>query len=526
MNSSENLLILFLTIFVGTALGRLRWRGFSFGSAGVLLVALGVGHLGFTVPESAGTLGLVVFVYCLGISAGPRFFRMLVQHGGSLAVVGITMIMSAMLATWLFAESTRLPADLAAGIFAGSLTSTPALAAASEVLAPDSQLAVGFGIAYPIGALGMVLFVQFAPSLFGRASSRQSDEPLTDSTIVRKLVEVLNPAVVGRQLSEMHILDRCNTRLSRVLIGEQMQPVPAGFTLKLGQQLLLVGTQPNVALATDVLGKSSPKQDFILDAERHRRRVVATSSAIVGHSANELQLHTKYGVTITRIARHDVEFVPDVQQVIEFGDALTVVGEPADLQRFVQFAGHRERSFDETDLISLAFGLVVGVLLGRVQFQLGGESISLGLAGGPLFVGLILGHFGRIGPVVGHYPRAAKLLLTEIGLTVFLASAGVAAGGKLLPVIQQHGLILILGAVVITSVPLAVGILLTTRLLRMDLYRSLGGICGAMTSTPALGVLTTKTDSNVPITAYAAVYPLALIMMSLFAPILISLISQ
>jgi putative transport protein len=238
-----------------------------------------------------------------------------------------------------------------------------------------------------------------------------------------------------------------------------------------------------------------------------------------------LHLRSRFGVTITRITRHDLEFVPDAGQTIQFGDALTAIGEPEGLDAFVAFAGHRERSFDETDIISLALGMLLGVLLGRVQVRLGDEIFSLGMAGGPLVVGLILGHFGRIGPIVGHFPRAARLLLTEIGLAMFLATAGVSAGSQLVPVIREHGPGLCVGAVLITIIPLAVGLLLTRYAIRMGLLRSLGGICGAMTSTPGLGALTSKIDSNVPVTSYATVYPIALVLMSLLAPILVSVMS-
>ncbi len=528
MTPNDQILVLFVIIFVGAALGRMVWRGFSLGTSAVIFVALLAGHLGYEVPEVAGLMGLIVFVFCLGINAGPGFFRMIGLHGTSLVVLGTAMIVAAAAAGWLFARAVALPADLAAGIFAGALTSTPALAAASETLPGDSQLAVGFGVAYPVGALGVVLFVQFAPRLFGGKSYDElGSEPASDSNkeITRELVEVVNPSLSGKSLSELPILAKLNCQVSRLLEGEQMRPIPADFTVQVGQHLLIVGTQANVSLVVDVLGRKSPRSDYRLDTEQQRRRVVATSRDVVGRSLEQLHLRSKFGVTITRITRHDLEFVPEATQTIQFGDALTAVGEPDGLDRFVDFAGHRERSFDETDLISLAIGLVLGVLLGRVRFQLGDDSISLGMAGGPLLVGLLMGHFGRIGPILGHFPRASRMLLTEIGLAMFLAEAGVQAGGQLLSVIREHGIVLCLGAAFVTAVPIAVGVLVARYVLRLSVFQSLGGICGAMTSTPGLGALTSKVDSDVPVTSYATVYPLALILMSVLAPVLISLMT-
>ncbi len=525
--TEQELLILFLTILCGVALGRLPIKGFTLGTSGVLFVALLVGHLGKTVPANAGMLGLVIFVYCLGIDAGPRFFRMFRQQASLLALVGAAMIVAAMTGTWIFAAIMDLPADLAAGIFAGALTSTPALAAAAETLPPNSNLAVGFGIAYPFGAIGVVMFVQFLSRKLPASVNDESESEATigpDAKIRREVVEVNNPNIVGRRLSDLTILNESSCQVPRAKTDDSFTPIPGSFRLQLGQHLLLVGTEKAVRQVQEFLGERKNFGEVVLDLERHQRRVVVTSPNIVGKSLKELHLRTKFGVTITQIVRHDLKFVPDAQAVIQPGDALTAIGEPDGLNQFVEFAGHRERSFDETDLISLIAGLLLGVVVGSIEFGINGNSFSLGLAGGPLIVGLILGHFGRIGPLFGHFPRASRFLLTEIGLGMFLAAAGVNAGGSLVPVIREHGLILCVAAVLITAIPLIVGLLLTRYAIHMRLLRSLGAICGAMTSTPGLGALTAKFDSNVPVTSYATVYPMALILMSLLAPVLIALL--
>ena len=440
------------------------------------------------------------------------------------------MIVSAGLTVVVFAKMFQIPADLAAGIFAGALTSTPALAAAAEALPAESQLAVGFGIAYPFGAVAVVIFVQLAPKILRLllrqkewAASVESYEREPDR-IVRQLVEVTNPNVAGKCFKQMPIFARCNIQVSRVLVGDRMIPVTSDFLLQVGLHVLIIGREQNVELVTDYIGHKSSRVEYQLDLESQRRRVVVTSAALVGRTLRETHLRSKFGVTITRILRHDVEFVPNETQKIEFGDALTAIGEPDGLDRFTKFAGHRERSFDETDMISLAMGLVLGTLIGRVTVQLGPKSLSLGMAGGPLLVGLILGHFGRIGPIVGHFPRASRLLLTDLGLAMFLASAGVQAGENMMSVIQEHGMSLCVGACAVTTVPLVVGIFVTTWLLKMEPLQALGGICGAMTSTPGLGALMSQSDSNAPVTSYATVYPLALILMSLLGPVLIAML--
>lgn len=527
MSPSYEIFVLFMTLAVGAVLGRLSWRGLSLGTSAVIFVALFVGHLGYSIPDNVGLLGLIVFVFCIGINAGPRFFHVFREQAGSLALLGAVMLVAAVAATCCFARILGLPADLAAGIFAGSLTSTPALAAAAEALPPDSQLAVGFGIAYPFGAIGVVLFVQLASKF--RTTLDADDEPLEtdplDAKITREVVEICNPSVVNRRVSDLEILDRCNCQVSRVRVGHELTPIDGSFKLELGQQLLVIGATPEIKLVVEFLGRSMNSACYVVDTEQNRRRVVVTSDEVVGRSLKDLHLRSRFGVTISRIMRHDIEFVPQASQTIQFGDALTAIGHSGGLESFVEHAGHRERSFDETDLISLIVGLFLGVVLGQVHFQLGKETFSLGMAGGPLVVGLLMGHFGRLGPLVGHFPRAARLLLTEIGLALFLASAGVQAGGQLLSVVQQHGLGICFAAILITAIPLLVGALLTRYSIRMGVLRSLGGICGVMTSTPGLGAITSQTDSNIPLTSYATIYPVALILMSLLAPILVSVMS-
>ncbi|WP_339910278.1 aspartate:alanine exchanger family transporter [Symmachiella dynata] len=523
--STEEIVTLFGVICLGLMLGRITWRGISLGTSGVVFVALAAGHLGYAVPQTAGTVGIVLFVYCLGIGAGPSFLGMFLQRGRSLIMLAVCMIISAGLIAWGVAEMLGLSPGLAAGLFAGALTSTPALAAASERLPLDTEVAVGFGIAYPFGVVGVVLFINILPRLLPDRSSStygiNGNTPL-DRSITRVLVDVTNPNVAGKRSRDLAIFAKANCQISRVMVNDKLQPPPASFQLETGQRILVVGAQCHIPEVVEVLGQECQDVEYVLDVERQHRRVVVTSKNVIGQSLKQLHLLSKFGVTISRITRQDVEFVPSPSEILQSGDALTAVGELRGLEQFVEFAGHRERTLEETDLISLLLGLTLGILVGHVNFAFGTLSVSLGLAGGPLLVGLVLGHMGHIGPIAGWMPRAARFLLSEIGLSLFLAQAGAQAGGQLFSVIQRYGVVLPLGAVIIVIVPLAVGVLLAKYVCRLGRLEAAGGICGAMTSTPGLGAVTSMVDSSIPSTSYAAVYPLALILMTILAPVLIS----
>jgi len=525
---SHPFLPLLLLIAAGLLLGRLRLAGVSLGASGVIFVALAAGRHGFTLPNGAGVVGLILFVYCIGLSAGPGFFRTFVRRGRIYAQLATALVFTGAAAAVTAALFFGLPADLAAGVFAGALTSTPALAAALESLPPGSAAAVGYGVAYPFGVVGVVLFVQLLPRLLGKSFQQLAAEEAQGSAadpIERVLVEVLNPGVAGRDLSQLPAIGEANCMVSRILVGSRLAPVALGRPLAIGDQLLLVGRRSRLPGVVELLGKAAENQDFDLDTERERMHVVVSSPQVFGKTLAELKPLGTFGVTISRILRHGVEFVPKPNDEIEYGDSLNAVGERKNLERFAAAAGHRSRTFDETDLISVAVGLMAGILLGLASVELAGRSFSLGMAGGPLFTGLLLGHFGHVGPIKGHIPRAARMLLQEVGLILFLASAGAQAGGGLDAALAQFGPALLSAACVVALLPLALGYLIGRKIFGMGLLESLGAICGGLTSTPGLGAISSQTDSETPVISYAAAYPAAMILMTIAARMLVTALS-
>lgn len=523
MNETTADIVSMLTVIgLGLAIGRLSWRGMSLGSSGVIFVALVAGHFGFRLPDGLGTAGVVLFVYCLGIESGPAFLKMFSQRGKLLAVMAVCMLLSASLVAWGLAAVLNLSPALAGGLLAGALTSTPALAAAADQLPGNSDVAIGFGIAYPVGVIGVIVFVQLVPKLFSPtdfAATADGDEG--DAEIVRRMVTITNPGVTGKQISEIRSIASAHCQISRQLVDGQLQPIPAGFQLQPGQQVLVIAAKSRLDEIIEVLGESCSAESWVLDVERQQRRVVVTSSDATGQSLEQLHLRTRFGVTVSRIERRGSEFVPGPQERLQFGDALTAVGSSDGLADFSRFAGHRERVLDETDLISLAAGMVLGILLGQVRVEFAGRSIALGLAGGPLVVGLIAGHLGHLGPLSVRMPRAARLLLGDVGLVLFLGQVGTQAGAQIAEVLLSYGWMLPVAAVAIVTIPLLVGLLLGRWCFGLHLSETTGGICGAMTSTPGLGVATAASDSNTAAASYATVYAVALIGITIMTPLLI-----
>ncbi len=516
-------------IVIGLSLGRLSLFGISFGTSAILFVALLAGHLGLDIPEGIGQLGLAIFVFCVGISAGPTFFRGLASRGRTMASLGAIIVLTAVFATWLSAKLFQIPAELAGGLMAGAMTSTPALGAITETSLDRASVAVGFGLAYPIGIVAVVLFVQLALK-FLQPQPDATDvylhsDPVESSSIERRVVEIANPGVAGKRLNELVILSESNCQISRVKLDGRWRPTPPEYVFELGEHVLLVGELAELTPVAETLGILRDGDVALLDADRERKTVVVTSKEIYGKTLKELCLRSRHGVTVARIRRHEIEFVPSSRTRIEFGDTLTLVGEPVSLATIERTMGHRPRTLNETDLLSLAIGLGVGILVGNLALEIGGFSISLGIAGGPLAVGLLLGHFRRVGPIRGSFPPAAQLLLTEGGLALFLADAGVGAGENVAQVLMEHGPSLLLIAFTIAILPMAVGYYVARHAFRLSLLQVLGATCGGMTSTPGLAVLTGSTESSQPVTSYVAAYPVALVLITVLAPLLVKFLS-
>ena len=431
----------FLIIACGMGLGSVRLLDISFGTSGVLFSGLVFGHIGqregWTMPEGIGTLGLILFVYAAGLVRARRSFWAFRDQGRQLALLGIVTVVIAAMTTGILTWTLKLPGELATGLFAGSLTSTPALASgidsAEEVGKEASAVSVGFGMAYPVGVVGVVLFVQLLPKLLRINMARLGDDLQSRlaarNRIDRFLVKITNPAVFGKRLPDIRLLDQVSGQITRVLQGDQLVPIRPDHVFAEGQVVLLVTDANTAEILTMVLGEPSDVP-VVINADRDRYEVVVTSPAMLNIPLRELHLRSKFGVTVARVERYGVQFVPNGDTRFSMADRVTVVGEPEGLKAFEQAAGHRGRRVHETDLMSLGFGLVVGILIGMMPIRIPGlGEFTLGMAGGPLLAGLLFAHFGRFMGIVGHMPIAARMLTQSIGLAFFLASAGFEAGG-------------------------------------------------------------------------------------------------
>jgi len=522
----QPLLLLFLILFLGSWLGQTKVRGLSLGSAGILLVAMVFGHFGYQVSSIVQNFGLSLFIVAVGLQAGPRFFRMIRTSGVIFGIIALFIVLVAAVTTVIVSKVFHLSEALSIGLMTGALTSTPGLAAALQAT-NDPLASVGYGIAYPFGVLAVVLFVQLLPRIMKvdlikdlqqKNNPARNEESPEVTTIV-----VTNPAINKKTLKELKFQKQNYVVISRVIRGNRNIIALNDTVILKGDRLVTVGTRSELDKFCKFVGK---EVDTNLQNVDHikLRKIVVDSEEVIGKNFKELQLRRNYGVTVTRMERSGIEYSQNARMRLERGDVLTVVSSEDRLNDVEKLFTRKRLAVTNIHIFSLSIILLIGILLGMVPIHIPGlneSAISLGVAGGPLFVALIIGHFGKIGPIHARYYQPSNAVIRDIGLALFLAGAGTTAGQGLVEVVQAEGLRLVFGGALITIVPIVVGYLIARKLFKLSIIHSLGALCGGMTSTPGLGSVNLLVDTEDPAIAYAAAYPFALIIVSVASQLLI-----
>ncbi|MGJ8672287.1 aspartate:alanine exchanger family transporter [Rubritalea sp.] len=522
---SSPLFCLFSTLSLGLILGNIRIGSFRLGSAAVLFIALIVGHFGYVFPTGVGSIGLVLFIYSVGIAAGGRFFSALRKEGLRPVILALVTMGSGGLIIYLGQQALGLPKDIAIGIYAGAMSSAPALAAGAEALGEAQGIVVGYGLAYPLGIVGIILFVQVIPKLlFSEKIEQEVAESQVEEEVLQNiLVEICNPTVIGKNIADFGSKHLHGCQIARRLEGQILHPLAYEDSFHEGQHILMVGRAEDLEIAIELLGKRSERR-FIRDIEQERKTLQIHNKDFCGKTIRELQPLKNYGVLITRITRYGLTFVPEREEPLEIRDNIRVIGRPDAIKKFADAIMHQSGKKEGTEILSISLGITLGIFLGMIPFSLPGtESITLGLAGGPLIVALLFGHFGHIGSLETHIPREPRLLLQNLGLVFFISAAGVKGGAAFLETFQQYGIALVLLGLLITLGSMVATIIVAAYFMKMSPLSALGALCGSMTSTPGLGALTSKFSSQTPLINYATIYPVALIIITITIKVLVGM---
>jgi putative transport protein len=529
----DPLLLVFVVAAVGYLAGRIRIGGFGFGVAAVLFVGLAFGMADpeLKVPRALWTLGLVLFVYTVGLAAGPGFLAALRRRGAGANLVvlcGVVAAAGTLAATGL---ALGLGAEETAGAYAGGLTNTPALAASLEALreiepeetfdAASGRVLVGYSLGYPIGVTVALLAV-FAV-VRRRPPAERSTAP---SEIVVRTALVEQPGLGS--LGDVRDREGWAVVFGRVKRGDHVSVAHDEVVPLPGDLLSVVGPEEAVAEAIAHLGRASAERLELERAEVDFRRMVLSNRAVAGRPLAELELPHRLGGSVTRVRRGDVDMVATPGLVLELGDRLRVVAPPERMGEIAAYLGDSYRALRELDVLSFSVGIALGLLLGAVEVPLpGGGSFGLGFAGGPLIAGLVLGALGRTGPIVWQLPHSANLTLRQLGTVLFLAGIGVNAGDAFGDtVLSREALGVLASSVVVAATAAFVTVLGGALLLRLPVPTLAGVVAGMQTQPAVLAYAAEQheddTDVNV---GYATVVPLAMIAKIVLAPMLLRLLS-
>ena len=523
---------LMLVVTAGFLFGRLGWRGMSLGPAGgtmgvaILLGAAGLSfHQLYSTSDpriTVGAFGFALFIYSVGFEAGPRFFDSL--RGGKGwhfpligTVVNVLAVMLALFCGRLFG----LGASATAGLLAGALTSAPTYAAAVEFADDRATLAVAFAITFPAGLVGMVVMAQFLPRLMRddlAAGTTTVEEVETGgkrlSPKLQRAFTVEHDGVVGKPLSELDLVHRTGCIVTRVHRSGRVVVPDRDTCLARDDHVMARGRFEQLRSFEALVGPEVYDEDL-----RKRlpspRAIQLTRGTPVGKTLRELELFRQHRCLVTGVQRQDEDIEPSADLMLERGDVVLVSGQRDDVRTVARLLGRFERSTYETDIAIYAGGILLGLLLGQLHLGWLGFDLKLGSAGGLLFTGVLLGRFRRIGPFSAHVPIAARQLVRDLGILLFIAETGVTAGGSSLAGI--HGLVwqTLACSLLVTVVPVLGALAVGRYLLAMRPVDAWGSICGGMTSSSALTAIRAAADSSEPTVSYAASYAVASVLATL-----------
>lgn len=541
----QAIMILSLICATGLALGKIKVFGVSLGVTFVFFAGIIAGHFGITInPDMlalAQNFGLILYIYSLGVQVGPGFFSSF-KHGGIktnllstlLLVIGSLM---AMCFHWLAGIS---PADTV-GLLAGAVTNTPMLGAGQQALLqinPEdlngtNSMATACAVAYPFGLIGMILSVMVLRRFLAPKGKSEVHDNSADNTFITEY-QVCNPAIFGKSIMDIRQNANCQFVISRIWKDGRLIIPTSDTVLEKDEHLLVISGKKDVERIKALFGHQENvdwnKKDIdwnAIDNQLISSKILVTRPEHNGVRLGDLRLRNSYGINITRVNRAGIDLLPSRSLRLQLGDKLTIVGEARAIDNVSKILGNEAKNLKNPNLISIFIGIVLGVFLGSIPVVLPGIStpIKLGIAGGPIIVGILMGAFGPRFHIATYTTRSANLMLRQLGLTIYLAGLGLSAGaGFFETVFTWEGLEWVAISLSLATVPvIAVGFA-AAKIFKTDYADNIGLLCGSMANPFALDYAYSDNEGEDPAVAYATVYPVGIFLRVISAQLLIMLL--
>ncbi len=540
-SAMQAVVVMSLIAALGLTLGKLRIGGISLGVTYVFFVGILAGHIGLSVNEEmlyyAESFGLVLFVYALGLQVGPGFFSTFRKGGVTLNVLSIAVVAIGTIMCIAFSHFSSVSLADMIGVLCGATTNTPALAAAQQTLTQmgidDTSATLGCAVTYPLGVVGVILAMVVLSKIVYFASPKKTQKPDKKNHTIITSFRVHNPALYGKEIKDIAQLSPKKFVISRVWRDKKLLIPSSTMVLEEHDRILLATKESAVDALTILFGEHETddwnREDIdwnALDSELVSQRIVITRSKLNGKKLGQLKLRNLYGINISRIYRGDVELLATSELVLQMGDRLTVVGRREALKQVENVLGNRVKHLNEPNLFAIFIGLVLGLALGAVPIPISEMTtpVRLGLAGGPIIVGILIGTFGPRLHMLIYVTRSANLLMQKMGLSLYLACLGLSSGAHFMDTMMRgQGMYWIAIGFALTVVPVLIVGLIATQWTRIDFSTTCGMLCGAMANPMALKYASDNAPDDQPAVAYAAVYPLAMLLRVMIAQLVLML---
>jgi putative transport protein len=541
----QPVLTLFLLIGMGYLIGGIRIGSFSLGPvAGVLFAGLFLGHFDFRMDAGAQSVGFALFIFSVGYQAGPRFFDVLRTDGLKYFLLALVVAGTGFTVAVLATKLLSLSPGTSGGLLAGGLTSSPTLAAAQEAIrsgqikppegmAADEMIgnvATGYAITYIFGLAGLIAIIKLLPKVLGIDLAKEAkilegedesgavSKPANVSARIYRVTNEEMTRIPSQQLREQYWDKTSVIRVRRD--GEIIKPGQAEGFLQLGDELIILAPVEYFTTTISKFGEEITPEASTAQFTETAQIVIINKNAI-GKSLHELNIPMRFGVLLTRVTRMRLEVPLTADFELRKGDILTVVGLHENVDLLGEELGHVEREIAETDMVTFAFGIAIGVVIGLFAVSVGQLSIGLGSAGGLLTSGLVIGYLRSVHPTFGRLPDAARWILMEFGLLLFMAGVGLRAGGNIVETFMAAGPVLVLAGIAVTIIPICVGYFFGRKVLKIHPVLLLGGITGSMTSGAALSVVTNEANSPMPSLGYTGAYAFANVLLTVAGSIIL-----
>jgi AspT/YidE/YbjL antiporter-like protein len=524
----QAVVVISVIIATGLGLGKIRVCGISLGVTFVFFAGILAGHLGLNIDPQmltyAESFGLVLFVYELGLQVGPGFFSSFRKGGVQLNMLGLGVILLGTVMTVIFSFVTPIPLRDMVGVLCGATTNTPALGAAQQTLKqlgePTSGAALSCAVTYPLGVVGVILAMLLVRKMFVRASDIDTAAHEDANQTYIATFQVCNPAVYDKSIKDAALLSHVKFVISRLWHDGKVSIPTSEMRLCKDDRLLVVTTERDAETLKILFGRQEEKDwnhgdiDWnAIDSQLESRTLVVSRPELNGKKLGSLRLRNSYGINISRVTRNGLKLLATPELILQLGDRLTVVGEEKAIDNVEKLLGNAVKTLKDPNLAAIFIGIVLGLILGSIPISVPGIStpVKLGMAGGPIVVGLLIGSFGPRFHLVTYTTRSANLMLRGIGLSLYLACLGLDAGAHFFEtVVRPEGAMWIGLGFAITFIPVVIMALVALRLTKLDFGSTCGMLCGAMANPMALNYANDTLPGDNPAVSYATVYPLAM----------------